>query len=101
MDVACLLPPEESVAHDAEVDELGGGHEVDEPLQHDGGVVRDLEEGEKRNGERKPDGVDRDSVPRAAREDVRSFAFQCETEQRAGSAVHVAVPGRESRCQNH
>jgi len=49
LSVTCSLPFDEGEGHNGKVNELGGSHKTDKPVQDNSGVVGNLKEGEERN----------------------------------------------------
>lgn len=100
--LARLVEPQERKADDAKVDQLTSRNQADEPVQHDGGVLSELEERQERNHEHERDAVDRYTLLCAAGEELGCFSFQRETEERARRAVDVRVAcgegGGEDTC---
>lgn len=87
--------------HDAEIDELRGRDETDEPAEHDGRVVGHLQEREQRDEQHGDDRVERHAVARAPGEDPGRLALEREAVQRARGAVHVRVAGGEGGSEHH
>lgn len=81
--IARLLEADEREAHDTEINELRRRDEVHEPLQHNGRVLRDLQERDQSQAQHDQHTVDRDALPRAAGQEARRLALEREPEQRA------------------
>lgn len=79
----------------------GETYQVDEPLQHDRSVVRNLQEAQQRDQQHDADAIDRDAVAGTARQEARRLALEREAEEAAAGAVDVAVPSAEGRREDH
>ena len=76
MRIARLLEADEREAHDTEIDELRRRDEVYEPLQHNGRVLRDLQEREQSQAQHDQHTVDQDALPCAAGQEARRLALE-------------------------
>lgn len=95
------VPAEVGHAHDTVVDELAGRDEVDEPLQHDGGVVRHLQEAEQGDEQHNHHTVYGHALPGALRQEPRGLAVQSKPEETAAGAIDITVARAESGRQHH
>lgn len=99
--LARLVEAKESEAHDAEVDELRRSDQTDEPVEHLGGVLPELEEGKHSEDKDNADAVVGYTGLVALGENFGSFPFKSKAVERSGGAVHIRVAGRECRGKNH
>ena len=81
--------------HDDVVDETAGSEDVDQPREHLGGAVRDLQEGEEGEGHDHDETVDGHAATRTLGQEARGAPLEGKTVKRANGTVGVGVAGGE------
>lgn len=93
--LARLVETQERVAHDREVDELGGSHQADEPAEDDRRVLTQLQERQQRDSKDDSNAEIRNTLLSALGQDLGCLTLKRKTEERARCAVYVRVASRE------